>query len=158
AADRPRSGAHHLRAVLHQPLVGLARTIPFQHREGRVMQGPALTVAEHLGKREDALLPRRQQLLQGKLWRGMEIEASARAVRVDQLGGEGEEMELIAGRHLQGAGLDLYKAFCLKPRPERGPDASAREQERAAVRMDVGAPPGAWLARRGQGAMLLGDA
>ncbi len=34
------------RAVLHQPLVGLARPIPFQHGERRVVQRAALAIAE----------------------------------------------------------------------------------------------------------------
>src|SRR5262245_3088671 len=151
AADRCGSRAQQLRAILHQPLVGLMRPIPFQHRKGRMMQGAALAIAEHLGKGEDALLPGCQQLLARELGRSVKVKALARAVGGNQLGGEGEEVALVAGRHLERAGFHFHEALGLKPGPERGPNAPAREQKWPPVPMLVRAPPGAWLARLRQG-------
>ena len=71
------------------------------------MQRPALAIAEHGREREDALLARRQQLLAGKLRRGVQVERPARAVGPDQLRCKGVQVRLVAGRDLQRAGLDL---------------------------------------------------
>ena len=148
--------AQHFRAILHQPLVGLIRAIPLEHGEGRVMQGPALAVAIGLGEREDLRLARRQQLLARELRGGVQIERPPRSIRADQLGSEGGEVRLVAGRHLQGAGLDLDEPLRLEPGAQRGPDAAARQQERPAVRVIIGVPPGAWLPRHEQGGRWQG--
>ncbi len=51
-------------------------------------------------------------------------------------------MRLIAGRDLQRRRLDLEVAAVLEPAPRRADDAIAGQKERAAVVVDVGAPPG----------------
>jgi hypothetical protein len=65
-----------------------------------MMQRPALAVSPHLGEVEDAPFPRRQQLLAGELGRGVQVERRALAGLSDQLGGEGVQVGLVAGREL----------------------------------------------------------
>ena len=72
-----------------------------------MMQRAALAVAEHAGEFENARLARRQQLLGGEFRRGAQIERAPLPARRDQLGGEGMQMRLVAGRDLQSRGLDL---------------------------------------------------
>jgi hypothetical protein len=110
-----------------------------------VVQRPALAVAMDLGEGEDALLSGRQQLLAGEFGRGVEVEWPPLPVRTGQLGGEGMQVRLVAGRHLQGRRLHLDEAPRLEPAADRPLDAAPRQQERAPVLMLVGVPPGAWI-------------
>ena len=112
AAWRPPLGRQRqdLGAIVHQRLVGLARAIPFEHGELGMMQGAALAVAEHVGEGENAPLAGRQQLLAGEFRRGVQIELLRLAVRPDQLGREGVQMRLVAGRDLQRSAFDLDEA------------------------------------------------
>ena len=103
------------RAVVHQRLVGRAGAIPFQQGELGMVQRPALAVAPDPGEFEDPRLAGRQQLLAGELRRGAQVERRARAVGADRLGGEGVQVRLVAGRDLQGRGLDLDEAPRLEP-------------------------------------------
>ena len=89
------------RAIIHQRLVRLIRPIPFQHREFRVMQRAALAVAEHAREIDDARLARRQELLAGEFRRRAQIKRRPLAARPDQVGCEGMQMCLVAGRNLQ---------------------------------------------------------
>ena len=130
------------RAVVHQGLVRRAGPVPLQHRELGMMQRPALAVAPHLGEAEDLLLARRQQLLAGELRRGVQVERRGLARDGQGLGGEGVQVRLVAGRDLQGGGLDLLEPLTLEPGAERLGDPVAGQQERAAVGVDVAAPPG----------------
>ena len=96
-----------LGAIAHQRLVGLARPIPFEHGEFRVVQGAALPVAVDMGEAGDAGLARRQELLAGEFRRGVEVERRPRAVGADGLGCEGMEMRLVARRDLERGRIDL---------------------------------------------------
>jgi hypothetical protein len=98
-------------AVLHQRFIGLARAIPFQHREFRMVQRAPLAVAEHAREIKNAPLTRREQLLAGELRRGVEEERAALPAHSDHLRGKGVQMRLVAGRNLQNAGLDLGEAL-----------------------------------------------
>ena len=103
---------------------------------------------------EDAGLPRRQQLLGGEFRRGVEIAPFGRAVRLDQLGGEGVEMGLVAGRDGKRRAIDLEEVTLGEPGADGGDDAVARQQEGAPVGMAVGREP---VGRGGgTGARLLG--
>ena len=104
------------------------------------MERAALAIAEHGRKGEDPLLPRGQQLLAGKLRRGVEVKRPPRVLRPDQLRREGMQVRLVAGRHLQGAGLDLDEPLRREPIPHGRHDTPARQQERPPVGMDVGGP------------------
>ena len=58
----------------------------------------------------------RQQLLAGEFRRGAQIERLPLAAGPDQLGREGVQMGLVAGRDLQGRGLDLDETGLLRTR------------------------------------------
>ena len=86
SASRPRkvrtrvpavsaASAEDRRAILHQRLVGLARPIPFEHGEFRVVQRPALAVAVHTGEaRRSAVSPAASSFLQANSGRGVQVE------------------------------------------------------------------------------------
>jgi hypothetical protein len=144
--ERVRSGGlgcngQDVPAVLHQALVALVRPVPFEQGELRGMEGAALAVAEHARDVEDSRLARRQQLLAGEFGRGVEMEAHPRSVGSDEVGREGVEVRLVAGRDLEDCGLHLEKALRLEMAPQRGFDAPARQQPGAPVGVDIGAPP-----------------
>ena len=82
-----------------------------------MVQSPALAVAEHAREIEDARLARRQQLLAGEFRRGAQVQRGSLAARSDQLGGEGMQMGLVAGRDLQGRGLHLHEIVGGEPSP-----------------------------------------
>ena len=69
------------RTIAHQSVIRLARAIPLDHGEFRVVQRAALAVAEDLGEFDDPPLARRQELLAGKFRRGAQIEPARSAVR-----------------------------------------------------------------------------
>ena len=105
------------------------------------MQRAALAIAEHAREIEDARLAGRQQLLAGEFRRGVQIERPPLAVRRDQLGREGMQMRLVAGRDLQRRGLDLDEAAARAnqprnarrdPAPRASRKAGARHGRRAA--------------------------
>ena len=72
-----------------------------------MMQRPALAVAEHAGEVEDPPLAGRQQLLAGEFRRGVQISGVRSPSGRHQLGREGMQMGLVAGRDLQDRRLDL---------------------------------------------------
>ena len=62
----------------------------------------------------------------------MEIHPARLTVIADHLGGEGVQMRLVAGRDLQGTGIDLDEILCRQPAAERRLNAVAREKGGAA--------------------------
>jgi hypothetical protein len=107
-----------------------------------MVQRAALAVAEDVGETEQARLARRQQLLAGEFRRGVEVERLAAAIGQNRLRGEGREMRLVAGGDLQRGGFDLDEIALGKPRAKTREDAVAGEQQRPAIRMEAGMPPG----------------
>ena len=130
-------------AVGHQRLVGLARAVPFDEREFRVVQRAALAVAEHLCELDEAALAGRQKLLAGEFRRGAQIKRRAgAAVRGGKRRGEGMQMGLVSGRNLQDAGLDFDEIAGGKPCPQPGHDPVSRQKKRPPVGMNVRGPKG----------------
>jgi len=112
------------------------------------MQRPALAVAKHPGKLEDAPLPGRQEFLAGEFRRRAQMERHARAVGGHQLGGEGMEMGLVARRSLQDRGFDLDEIPRLQVAAQACENAPPRLQEWLPVGVDIGHPPGRGLRHR----------
>ncbi len=54
------------RRIRHQRLVAFARAVPFQHGEFRMVERPALAIAEDMRKGKQPGLASGQQLLAGK--------------------------------------------------------------------------------------------
>jgi hypothetical protein len=76
----------------------------------------------------------------------VQVERAGLAVRPHGLGGEGVQVGLVAGRDLQGGGLDLHEALGLQNQARIAALIRPRaSQERPAVGVDVGAPPGGLL-------------
>jgi elongation factor P len=73
----------------------------------------------------------------------------------DHLSGEGVQVGLVARRDLQGRGLDLDEVTGAEPSPDSADYAIAREEERPAVCVPVGIPPGR-CCRMGQGVRPVG--
>ena len=128
------------RTIAHQSVIRLARAIPLDHGEFRVVQRTPLAVAEDLGEFDDPPLARRQQLLAGKFRRGAQIEPPRSAVRGHQRRRESMQMGLVARRDLQRPGLGLDEVLRGKVAPQGRNDAVARQQERPAVGMHVRGP------------------
>src|SRR5262245_6773587 len=148
-AEQARAGglggeAQELGAILHELLVRPLGAIPFEHREGGMMQRAALAIAEHRREGKNPLLAGRQQLLAREFGGGGEIKGVPGPVRIDQGGAEGVQVGLVTRRNLQNAGVDFQEALIAEPAAERGHDASARQQERAAVGMVFWVPPRTW--------------
>ena len=114
-------------AVGHQRLIRLARAIPFDQREFRRMQRAALAVAEHFCEFDDAAFPRGEQLLAGEFRRGAQVKRRCRAVRRHKRRGKGVQVHLVAGRHLERAGLDLDKILRREPGAQRADDPAPRQ-------------------------------
>ena len=104
-----------------------------------------------MGEAEDPPLARGQELLAGELRRGVQVERRAAAGRRGELGGEGVQVDFVAGGHLQRRGLDLQEAALPEPVPQRRQDAAARQQERPPLGVDIAVPPGG-----GVGHIVLG--
>jgi hypothetical protein len=83
-----------------------------------------------------------QELLAGEFRRGVEVERSARSIGPERLRGEGMEMRLVAGRDLQGSRIHLHELAPGEEASQRRLNPVARQQERAAVGMDMRRPPG----------------
>ena len=126
-------------------VVGFVRPVPFEQRELGMMQGPALAVAEHPREFEDAALACGEQLLAGEFRRGVEIEPRTRAGRRHELGREGMQMGLVAGRGLENGGLDLDEVLGREKLPQRLLDAATGREQRPPVGMDGAVPPGCRL-------------
>ena len=128
-----------LGAVVHQGFVGSSRSVPFEQRELRMMEGAALAIAEDASEGEDALLACRQQLLAGELGGGVEVELSLRAsIGAEPLGGEGVKMGLVSRRDLQDRRFDLDEILLLEELPESTEDPPAIHKEGASVSVDGG--------------------
>jgi hypothetical protein len=110
-----------------------------------MMQGAALAIAEDRREGEDLPFSRGEQLLAGKLRRGVEVERLLRAVGGDQLRCKAMQVGFVAGRELQRGGFDLYETLRLEPAPDGGLDTAARQEKRPLVCVPVWAPPRAFL-------------
>jgi hypothetical protein len=55
------------------------------------------------------------------------------------------QMRLVARRDLEDGGLDLGKSLLVEPGPHRPRDRAPRQQERLAIGVPRGRPPGRWL-------------
>ena len=131
-----------LGAVPHDHFVSLIRSIPFEQRELRVVQGAALAVAEHAGDIDDAPFAGRKQFFAGELRRGVQIKLRARPVRPKKVGREGVQMRLVAGRDLQRRRFDLDEVARGEKSPHGRQDAVASDEKRPPVGVDVRRPPG----------------
>ena len=98
-----------------------------------MVQGAPLAVPEDPGKVEDPRLARGQEFLAGELRGGVEVEGCGPAAQGLGLGGEGVQVGFVAGRDLQGGGLDLGEAILLEPAADRPADASSGLQARSPV-------------------------
>ena len=101
--------------------------------------GPRSRLRIDVGEGEQPRLAGGEQLLAGELGRGVQIEpARAAPSGPIELGREGVQMRLVAGRDLQDRGLDLDEV-ALRRTSRAGPPGCAlrREQERAPVGVDV---------------------
>jgi hypothetical protein len=116
--------------------------VPFEHGELGVVQRPALAVAPDVAEAGDAGLAGGQELLHGEFGRGVEIEPVACPVIADGGGREGVEMGLVAGRELQAGRVDEQEALGRQPGAERQLNAVADQQQRPAVGVPGGGPPG----------------
>ena len=105
-----------------------------------MMQRRALAIAKHLGKFDDALLAGGQQLLAGKFRGRPQIEWARVTVHRHERGSEGVQMGFIAGRDLQGSGLNLDEFVIGKPAAQCRHDAPTRQKDRSPVGMNVGRP------------------
>ena len=90
------------------------------------MQRAALAVAEHFCEFDDAGLPRGEQFLAGEFRRGAQVKRRPRPVRRHERRGKGVKMHLVAGRHLERAGLDLDEILSRKPGAQRADDPAPR--------------------------------
>ena len=139
-------------AVGHQRLIRLAGPIPFDQREFRRVQRAALAIAKHSGELDDTALASRKELLAGEFRRRAQVKRRRRAIRRHQLGGEGVQMRLVAGRDLQRAGLDLDEIVRGEPGAQARRRSGRAPAGRAAGRHGRGGPrratTWAWLVRR----------
>ena len=90
------------------------------------MQRAPLAVAEDAGEIENPRLARRQQFLSCEFRRGTQIKRRPLPARPDQVGGEGVQVGLVAGRDLQGGGFHFDEIAPGKPGPHGGGNAPAR--------------------------------
>ena len=141
AADLRRQPQQSQR-ILHHRAIVFPRPVPFQHGEFGRMQPAAFLVAEHAGEIEDALFPRRQQLLGRKLRRGVQIARLVGPVGAGQHGFKGLQMGLVARRHHQRAAFHFREALSLEMRPDDGLQPPPLQQKGAPVGMRLGVPPG----------------
>ena len=151
SCSRPAVRAARASSAAQSAISGLVRrlgAVPLEHRElGVVQSARARDCARPWASVEDPPLARGQQLLAGELRRGVEIEPPRGRHRADQLGGRRRAGGLVAGRDLQGRGLDLDEALGLEPGPERALVMRvARRPARPPVGVVVGVPPGALAA------------
>ena len=115
------------------------------------MQGAAFAVAEHTREFENPPLARGEELFAGEFRRSMKVKLLAPSIGCLELGREGVEMGLIAGRDLQDCGLHFDEALRLEVAAKRRQNRPPRSQEGLPVGMDIGRPPGR-SARHGSGA------
>jgi len=106
------------------------------------MERPTFPVAPDMGKGVDLRLSRRQQLFHREFRRGVQIHRPRGAVRADSLGDKTVQMRLVSGRDGQGRGIHLRKASPGQPHPQGRLNPVARQQNRAAVGVALGVPPG----------------
>ena len=100
-----------------------------------------LAIAKNAGEIEDSRFAGRQKLLAGKFGRGVKIPPVRFAGHVDEIGGEGVKMGLVAGRNLQDASLDLDEAEGLETAPQGRLEPVSGQQKRAPVAVPIRLPP-----------------
>ena len=145
----PRSQPQNGKGVVHQHLIPLADPIPLEHGKLGRVQRPALAVAPDMGKGVDPGFPRRQQFLHRKLGRGVQIHRVGNSVIPDGLGGKPVQMRLVSGADGKGRRIHFGKALGRQPDPDGALYPVARQQQRPAVSMARGGPPGTEHRRRG---------
>ena len=123
ASAASRSTAAQSRVSASSPLAG---AIPFEHGELGRMQGRAFAVAEHPRQREDAGLPRRQQLLHREFRRGVQVGARAAPSSRDQLCGKPVQMRFVAGDICSAAGSTSTNPSAANQRAPRPPSGRGR--------------------------------
>ena len=99
--------------LVHQPLEGEARPVPFQHGEFRRVHRAGLAVPPHPRQLEDRPGPGDQEALQRQFRRGAEPERPPRSPGAEMrpvLAAEGAEMHLHARHRHQAGRLDLRVA------------------------------------------------
>src|SRR5688572_20208014 len=87
----------------------------------------------------------------------MEVAWRALPIFPDQLGPEGMEVRFVTWAPLQPGRIDHHEVFGTEVGADRGLDPVARQEDRAAVRMELRRPPGRSRLRDGTvGHLLLG--
>ena len=90
--------------IFHQPLVGLARSVPFKHRKLGVMEPSPLTVAEHMRERVDSFFSGGEQFFDQRIVRAELADEIVEAVgdeeffEIGKVRPSGEEPEFEAGQ------------------------------------------------------------
>ena len=127
-------------AILDQALQRRVGPIPLQHREFRRVQRRRSRLRKTLRQREDLLLAGGEQLLHREFRRGMQIGVARRAVRRNERRREAVQMGLVAGRSLEGGGLDLDETLGVEPAPHEARDPRAGDEAGRAVGVAVPVP------------------
>ncbi len=94
-------------AIRDQVAIVRAGAIPFEHGEFGMVQSCPLTVAKDMGERENPGFAGRQQFLAVEFRRRMQVEFLRDAAGRGKLRGETGDVGFVAGRNLQGGGLDF---------------------------------------------------
>ncbi len=128
-------------AIIHQPVIGFCRPVPFQHGEFRMMQRSALAVAIDMGEGEDPLFAGGKQFLGGKFRRRVQVKRGLGTIHADRFRRKGMQVRLVTGRNLQRCRIHLDEIARLEPLAKCGLHPVATDQERPAVLMARSAPP-----------------
>ena len=88
-----------------------------------MMQRAALAIAEHAAKSKMRVSPAASSFA-GEFRRGPQVKRRPLPPGADQVGGEGMQMGLVAGRDLQGRGFHLDEILAPEPGPYGGRDAA----------------------------------
>ena len=115
------------RAIVHQPRERRAGPIPFEHGELRRVQRRPLAIAENVCESKDLRLARGDELLHREFGRCVKPCFAGRAVRADEAGAEPVQVGLVAGRGLQGGGIDLDEVLGLEPAAGNRGDAGPQD-------------------------------
>lgn len=132
AAQTRRRAANDGDAIVLHGVIGLARTVPFQHREFRRMKRAALASAVDMTEAEYLPLACRQEPLHSELRRGMQVAILYRI---------GRQVRLGAGHSDDGADVHLDEALIGKPAADSGQQLCARQEKRTAVGVSLRAQP-----------------
>src|SRR3984893_2214239 len=122
-------------AIIHQQLIGRIDAVPLDEREFRMVEWPALPVAERARELENAALASGEELLAGKFRRGAQIAPRALSAGSHDIGLEGMQMSFVPGGNGERRRLHLGKSMRRKMLPQGGRNPHAREQQRSPVGM-----------------------